>query len=213
MGVTALCLFAGLEVAWAGASITLSGLLGDKALLSIDGGPPRVMRVGDVHQSVRLVAVADNQVVVEEAGRRRTIVLGFVSQGGGGVAREDEGRQAVLRADGSGHFLASGRVNGSEVRFVVDTGASLVTLPKSIASRAGVSLQGARPTRVATAGGVVDAWQVRLNKVGVGGIQLHLVDALVLEDRHLPVALLGMSFLNRTEMRQEGGVLTLSQRY
>jgi aspartyl protease family protein len=96
---------------------------------------------------------------------------------------------------------------------VVDTGASLVTLPKSLASRAGVHLDQARQTRVATAGGAVNAWQVKLNNVAVGGIQLHMVDAVVLEDSHLPIALLGMSFLNRTNMNREGSTLTLVQRY
>jgi aspartyl protease family protein len=198
-------------VAWAASSVTLSGILGDKALLSVSGGAPKVVRVGEAYRSVKLVEVANNQVVVEEDGRRRTIALGF-SSAGGSPARPQE-KNAVLYSDGRGHFMAAGRVNGTEVSFVVDTGASVVTLPKSMARRAGVALEAAPSTLVATAGGVVKAWPVKLNQVTVGGISLHLVDGVVLEDSHLPVALLGMSFLNRTDMTREGQVMTLRQRY
>ena len=206
--ITALCLS---WTAWAGSSITLSGILGDKALISVDGSAPKVMRIGQTHLSVTLREVGNNQVVVEEGGRRRTIQLGFSSVGGAPSAQAD--RSVVLYPDGRGHFMASGRVNSADVRFVVDTGASVVTLPKSLATRAGVSLSQAQETRVATAGGVVKAWAVKLNKVTVGGITLHLVDGVVLDDAHLPFSLLGMSFLNRTDMNREGSSMTLKQRY
>lgn len=190
--------------------VTLVGISGDKAVLTIGGGAPKVLRVGEVHQSIRLIAVEGNQVVVEEDGQRRTLSMGFASSGS---ASANSARQVVLNADGRGHFIASGQVNQADVRFVVDTGASLVTLPKSLALRAGVALDNARRASVTTAGGVVPAWRVTLNRVRLDGITLHMVEAVVLEDVSLPMALLGMSFLNRTNMNREGDRLTLTQRY
>lgn len=204
------CLQVWSTIALAGAMVTLSGILGDKALLSISGSPPKVMRIGDMHQSIKLVSVQDNQVVIEEDGRRRTISLGFANS----VANAGtDGHKTVLNADGRGLFHAAGQVNNADVRFIVDTGASLVALPKSVAHRAGVSLDNVPQGRVSTAGGVVSAWRVKLNRVRVGNITLHMVDAAVLDDAHLPLALLGMSFLNRTNMNREGELMTLTQRY
>jgi aspartyl protease family protein len=193
----------------ADAMVNLSGILGDKALLSIAGSPPRVMQVGEVRQGVRLISVQGDQVVVEEHGRRRPISLGFASS----APSAPTANETVLYADGSGHFTATGKVNGTAVGFLVDTGASLVTLPRSVAVRAGVSLDNAAQAGVLTAGGVVTAWHVLLNTVSVGDIALHMVDAVVLDDTKLPVALLGMSFLNRTDMTRTGVMLTLTQRY
>lgn len=190
--------------------VALSGILGDKALLSIAGAPPKVMRVGDVHLAVKLVSVHDNQVVVEEDGRRRTIVMGAANSG---ALASDGQRKVVLNADGRGLFSASGQVNNKDVRFIVDTGASLVTLPRSMALRSGVSLDNAQRAGMSTAGGVVPAWKVKLNKVSVGEITVHMVDAAILDDANLPYALLGMSFLSRTNMNREGEQLTLIQRY
>lgn len=193
----------------AGAIVTVSGILGDKALLSVAGSPPRVMRVGESYQSIKLMEVQKDQVVVEEEGRRRTIPMGFSSSGASGGG----GKKVVLHADGRGMFLAPGAVNGADVRFVLDTGASVVSIPKSVAVRAGVALDDGRRSRVSTAGGVVYGWSVKLNQVQVGDISIHMVDAVVLEDSHLSIALLGMSFLNRTNLSREGDLLTLSQRY
>lgn len=167
------------------------------------------MAIGDVHQGVKLIAVRGQQVEVEEAGRRRVLNMGF--SGGGGMT-SDVGK-AIVTADGRGHFSTLGEVNGSTTRFLVDTGASLVALPLSVAKQAGVNLDNARQVGVNTANGRIRAYRVLLNSVRVGDVRANLVEALVMEDRQLPISLLGMSFLNRVNMNREGDLLTLTQRY
>ena len=190
----------------------MSGVLGDKALLSINGAPPKVMHAGESRGGVTLLSVQGQQVVIEEGGRRRTLSLGL---GAGGAAGDVEapGGKVVLSADGNGHFFAQGNVNGAAVRFLVDTGASVVTLPLSVAKRAGVAMDGAESVSVSTANGRVRAKRVLLNTVRVGGVTANMVEALVLEDGQLNVALLGMSFLNRANLQREGDSLILTQRY
>lgn len=197
----------GLSAAWAGA--TLSGVLGEKALISVNGSPPKVMAAGDVHLGVRLISVRGQQAEIEEAGRRRILNMGFA--GGGAVA--DSRSRTVLSADERGHFSATGQVNGIATRFLLDTGASLVALPMSVARRAGASLDNAQPVAVHTANGQVRAWRVLLNSVHVGQVRASMVEAVIMEDGQLPVSLLGMSFLNRVNMNREGDLLTLTQRY
>lgn len=208
----ALCLLGALAWAWVPAAwsgATLSGVLGEKALISVNGAAPRVMAVGDTHLGVKLLAVRGQQAEIEEAGRRRTLNMGFA---GGGAAPSGRGR-TVLNADGRGHFSATGQVNGASTRFLVDTGASLVALPVSVARQAGVNLDGAQAVGVHTANGQVRAWRVILNTVQLGEVRANMVEAVIMEDRQLPVSLLGMSFLNRVNMNREGELLTLSQRY
>ena len=207
----ALCLLA--LLAWAGvhgaqANVTLSGLLGEKALISVNGGPPKVPAVGEAHKGVKLLAVRGQQVEIEEAGQRRVLGMGF---SGGGVSQP--GSKVSLTADGRGQFVAQGEVNGTATRFLVDTGASLVALPRSMAERAGVRLGGMPSIVLNTANGRTKAFNVLLNSVTVGDIRASLVEAIVLEDRQLSVPLLGMSFLNRVNMNRDGDMLTLSQRY
>ncbi len=208
-----LCLFGLAPAVWAGAGVTVNGLLGDKALISINGGPPKVMRVGESRLGVTLIGVQGDQVRIEEAGQRRNVGIGLGSsspaESGPGAAQA----KVVLTADGRGQFTAQGDINGAGIRFLVDTGATVVVLPASIAKRAGVATDQAPLVRVSTANGAANARRVMINTLRVGGVTAHLVDALVLEDAQLPVALLGMSFLNRTNMRREGDQLTLTQRY
>jgi aspartyl protease family protein len=123
-------------------------------------------------------------------------------------------RQSVtLATDSRGHYVTSGRVNGSEVRFMVDTGATLVTLPLADARRLGIDLSQAQIGTSMTANGPVRVYRVRLDSVQVGDVVINNVDALVPSGDGLDIALLGMSFLNRTEMRREGANLMLIKRY
>lgn len=212
----ALCLFAMAHAAQA-ASVAVSGIMGDKALIAVDGGPPKVVRAGDRLAGVRVLEVKRASVLLDNAGRRIELGIGQgnIFAGKSAPAADASGGNGthVITADGRGQFLTTGSVNGRSVSFLVDTGASMVTLPKSVARQAGVDLRNASQTRISTANGVAPAQRVTLNDVRLGGIRANLVEALVVDDQSLPIALLGMSFLNRTDMNRQGDALTLKQRY
>lgn len=203
-----LCLFVA-GMAAAGTHVGVSGIMGDKALISVDGGAPRVMRPGETVGGVRLLAVGPDGVEVMLDNRRHRLAIGQ----GVYATPASAAPRVVLTADGRGHFIANGMLNGLPVRFMVDTGASLVALPASVARRAGVSLDNATPVMINTANGQARAQRVMLNTLQVGDIGVNLVDALVVDDGALSLPLLGMSFLNRTNMKREGDTLVLMQRY
>lgn len=204
----ALCLV-GVEMAAAATSVSVSGVMGDKALISVNGGAPRVMRPGETVGAVRLLAVGPNGVDILLDNRRYKLTIGQ----GVSAAAPSAAPRAVLTADGRGHFIANGMVNGLPVRFMVDTGASLVALPASVARRAGVNLVNATPVVINTANGQARAHRVVINTLRLGDIGVNLVDALVVDDDALSLPMLGMSFLNRTNMQREGDTLVLMQRY
>jgi aspartyl protease family protein len=103
-------------------------------------------------------------------------------------------------------------INGAPMRFIVDTGASFVSLGRGDALRAGIDFTKGEPAMMQTANGVVRAWKVRLDSVRVGDVTLRNVEGIV-HGSDMPFALLGMSFLNRMEMRRDGMTLQLHQRY
>ena len=119
----------------------------------------------------------------------------------------------TLAPDSRGHFVTDGQVNGVHMRFLVDTGATMVSLPVSAAARLGIDYKQGRRGYSQTANGVSVVYNVMLDSVTVGGVTIMNVEGLVHEAAGLDVALLGMSFLSRTEMRREGPTLTLVKRY
>ena len=129
------------------------------------------------------------------------------------TATSDSGNgQVILTADERGHFVTTGNINGATVRFLVDTGATLISMGRSEARRLGINyLEGERGLSN-TANGVAPVYKVKLDTVRIGEITLNNVDALV-HDHNMPWVLLGMSFLNRVEMRRDGETLTLTKRY
>ena len=203
--------------------VSISGTLGDKALISINGALAKVVAAGGQLGGVRVISVQGDRVTIEVEGQRRTLAVGlgdsFISwrpapDNVEKAAGKPTGRGSmVLTADSRGQFSTQVEVNGVSAPFLVDTGASVVTLPSSLARRAGINLEHATPITISTANGRAQAYRVVLNTVKLGSLGANLVEAVVVDDAKLPYALLGMSFLNRMDMRREGDSLTLLQRY
>ncbi len=178
------------------------------AILSINAGAPKTVKVGQSFGGVTLVAVDKDRATVEVDGKRRVLQRGQTYSSGAASSAQS----VTLSAGAGGHFMADGQINGGAIRFMVDTGATSIALPASEASRLGIDYRKGQVGVTQTANGQAQAYLVRLNTVRIGGIELHNVEAIVLE-RGLPVALLGNSFLNRVEMRREGATMTLIRRY
>jgi aspartyl protease family protein len=192
------------------AHVSFVGTIGDKAaILVIDDRAPKTLKVGQTFAGVTLVSVAGERAVVEVEGERRTLVRGQHYQG---RAAGDQRQSATLAADTRGHFFTEGAVNGSPVRFVVDTGATMVALPATDAVRLGLDYRKGQLAVTKTAAGVVPVYRVRFDSVRVGTIELNGVEGVVIE-QGLEVALLGMSFLNRVEMQHAGQLMTLTRRF
>jgi aspartyl protease family protein len=195
------------------ADINVHALTAGKAVVSIDGGKPRTLAVGQVTaEGVTLISATSESAVFEVAGERRALAVG---QGAAiaNTAPARGGDSVTLFADARGHFTTVGVVNGVSLRFLVDTGATSVVLSSADARRAGVNyLSGARRL-TQTANGVVPVYAVKLDTLRVGDITVNNVDASVIEGDRLPIGLLGMSFLNRMEMKRDGTTLTLIRRF
>ena len=124
-------------------------------------------------------------------------------------------RQSVtIPADARGFFQVLAQVNGVPVRAVVDTGASAIYLGRAQAAVLGVDPARGRRSEMSTFRGPRTIWVVKLDRVQVGALVARDVDAWVVEEGEEgpPQALLGMSFLQRFEVKVGGGAMTLTER-
>lgn len=197
----------------ASTEVQLGGVIGNRGVLIINGGRPQTIAVGaKSKEGVTLVSVAGDTAVVDVGGRTQRLRLGEQPLSLDGGASGEGGDEVRLFADVRGHFATQGYINGVRQQFVVDTGATLVSIGAADAKRAGINYLAGTPATTMTANGPARVWIVRLDTVQLGELKLHGVEAAVHESS-LHVGLLGMSFLNRTEMRREGNTLSLRKAY
>jgi aspartyl protease family protein len=196
-----------------GQDILVLGVFPDRAMIQVDG-ERRVLRVGEDAgpDGIRLLSTDSRagHVVLEINGQRRQMALGGRV---GGSFQSRQGAQARILADSSGAYTTSGSINGRSVTFLVDTGATAVAMSSSEARRLGIDYSRGQVTQVATASGNAFAYRITLDRVRVGEIEQRNVPAVVITGDAPRVALLGMSFLSRLELRNEGQALVLEQRF
>ena len=200
----------GLSLPAAATDVTVIGLFPNMAVLTIDRGSPKTWKVGErTSEGVLLVSVGNGNAVLEIDGKRQTLEMGQHFE----TAAMSSARTSVtLAQDSRGHFRTDAYVNGSHIRFMVDTGATLVSIPMAEAQRLGINyLKGNTGFMVLADGRRVPAYYVNLESVTVGDLTLFNVQGVVTQAGGEP--LLGMSFLSRTEMRNDGQSLVLTKRY
>ncbi|HEB85562.1 MAG TPA: TIGR02281 family clan AA aspartic protease [Gammaproteobacteria bacterium] len=126
------------------------------------------------------------------------------------LAQQGTGNAVVrLKRNRYGHYVASGRINGEPVTFMLDTGATDVAVPARLADQLG--LQRGRKRLYQTAKGPVTAYTTVLNQVRLGSIKVRDVRASINPDMNNDEVLLGMSFLKQLDFSQRGDTLTLRQ--
>jgi aspartyl protease family protein len=193
-------------------SVMLTGTIGSRAILIVNGGAPKTVAVGETFQGVKLLSLGAEQATVEADGKRvalrmdTPVSIGGAGPGGGG------GNRIVLPADSRGHFMTQGTINGRTVNFMLDTGATSIALSAADAQRIGLDFSKGQLIRMNTANGVAQAYRVRLNSVRVGDVEVYDVDAVV-SQQPMPYVLLGNSFINRFSMRRDADQMVLEKRY
>jgi aspartyl protease family protein len=195
-------------------SVMLTGTIGSRAILIVDGSAPKTVAVGETFQGVKLLSLAAEQATVEAGGKRVALRMDQpVSIGGnGGNGGGGGGTRIVLPVSSGGHFMTQGAINGRSVNFMLDTGATTVALSAADAQRIGLDFSKGQPVRVNTANGVAQGWRVRLNSVRVGDVEVYDVEAIV-SQQPMPYVLLGNSFTSRFSMRRDTDQMVLEKRF
>ena len=192
-------------------SVTLAGSMGSKALLVIDG-QPYTLAVGQSAMGVTLLQLGDGQAQVQRGASTAVLRLGGAPARLTGTPHAATSAQEIVLPVGlGGHFTSPGAINGRPVQFMVDTGATLVSISQTEAERIGLDFRDAPRVFTQTANGAVPVQRVSLGMVRVGEVEVANVDAIVMPAQ-MPYVLLGNSFLSRFQMRRDNDVLRLERR-
>lgn len=192
--------------------VNLSGMLGAKALLVVNGSEPRAVAPGETFRGVRVVSTQGQSAVLDIAGQRQTLHIGQAPVSVGQPVAAGTGARIVLSADSDGHFVIQGQVNSRPVQFLIDTGATSIGVSVTDAERIGLKYKQGLPVQVATANGIVPGWRVRLNSVRMNDVEVRDIEAVVTPVA-MPFILLGNSFLNRFQMTRNNEQMLLEKRY
>ncbi|MGH8744327.1 MAG: TIGR02281 family clan AA aspartic protease [Burkholderiales bacterium] len=191
--------------------VNVIGLFPGKAVVTINGGKPRTLSNGQMSpEGVKLIRADSESAEFEIDGKRQVLSMG---QGITANFAATENASVTLYADSNGHFVSEGNINGVSVKFLIDTGATMISISSAEAKRLGINYLKGQRGLVSTANGTVPVYTVKLDEVKLGDISINNVDAQVHEGNTLPIALMGMSFLSRVEMKREGSQMTLIKRY
>jgi aspartyl protease family protein len=189
--------------------VKLVGLFPNRAVVQIDDGPLQTMSIGQkTAEGVVLLSVQSDGATFEIDGKRTAVGLTHARM------KPATGAASVMvTADEHGHFTTMGQVNGLPVRFAVDTGATFIAFHANEARRLGLDYRKGQKVLMDTAAGIAPAYRIKLDTVRVGDISVNSVDAVVMDSEGPAIALLGMSFLSRMDMKREGEIMTLTRRY
>ena len=125
------------------------------------------------------------------------------------IQGEDGMREVRLQRNRAGHYIASGSINGEPVTFILDTGATHISIPGQVARR--LDLEAGMAIPVDTANGQIEVYLTRLDSVNLGGIELHDIRANINPYMDMEAILLGMSYLKHLHFSQEGDQLIIRQ--
>ncbi len=205
------CLLAVAAGAQAERDVRVVGLFSDRAVVVIDG-KQHILRVGERGRyGVHLIAADSESALLEVDGKRvKARMDGRIK------ARKRSARQIEVQVwrDTRGMFTTVGSINGMPVPFLVDTGASSIAMNTAQARRLGIDYRvDGEPAAVTTASGVANAWRIDLDSVKVDDLELRNVSAVVIDGEQPETTLLGMSYLGRLDIRNDGQLMTLRLKY
>jgi len=182
------------------------GLMNGMAIVEYNG-QRLVLREGVEQSGIELLSADSQEAVVLINGRKEVLKLGIsVASGYKGPSQE----VVRLSRAQNGHYFTEIKINGKTVPSLVDTGATNLAISGTLAKKIGLNFANGKKSRSSTAAGIVRSYVIRANKVQLGGITKYNVPVNVLEGDFPEIPLLGMSFLNQLQMREENGMLILT---
>ena len=198
--------------ALAATQLNVVGLFSNKAVVAINGSGPQTISAGQTKSGVKLISADSESATFLVEGKQQTLKMGQAASVAAGSASANNS-PVSLYADQAGHFFGNLSINGASLKYVVDTGATTVALNSGDAKFAKIDYEKGERINMSTANGEVSAYLVKLNTLKVGTIILNNIDATVNEGGSPTVVLLGMSALNRLDMKRENSIMTLSKKY
>ncbi len=201
-----LVLISDLLVAQVNINVAAEAVLGKLVVMQINGKREQ-LRVGETKGKVKVTDANTSIVTLNIDGEVRKIKVGVAS-----VRSNYSQSKKIERISRNaiGMYEVVGTINNRSANFLVDTGATFVSLSLAHAKRLGIDYKTkGRLVQMSTANGVAPAYFIKLDTVSVGGITIDQVEGVVMAGAGMPEILLGMSFLNRVDVSYKAGIMTL----
>ena len=191
-------------IAYADPTVAFISPTTERARIVVDGRS-RTLEVGETsREGLHVIAIEKDSVIVDFGGQKLRLHRR-------GTRPEVLPNSIDIERDRSGMFVEQGRIEGLPVTFIVDTGASHVVLSESAARRMRLRYSRKNRVNIQTASGTSYAYQVAFKSVSIGGLYLTNVPALISRGNFPAHALLGMSFLERLSVVQDGNIMAISR--
>ena len=189
--------------------VKVIALFSNKALLQV-GDEQKIVSKGETFGGVLLQSASGRGAVVVIDGQ---VLELDINQSIAGNFKKRERTRLTIAPDARGMYFVDGTINGQQTSFVVDTGATHVTMSGRKAKALNIDYRAGVRSHAQTAAAVVPVWQIRLSSVSIGAIKINNVSTTVIEGDHPSEVLLGNSFLNQTDMNKAGSMLEITQRH
>lgn len=199
-------LLAALQASGASTSVEVEALLGDTAVLLING-ERKTLRVGQSFAGVTLVAAQPTAATLEINGQTKSVGM---SQRVGTNFEKTQEQVVTIPRNAMMQYQTNATINGRSVLVMVDTGANMVAISSEQASAMNIDYAAGTLAQVETASGLTGAHAITLQSVSVGGIQVDNVPAMVVEGAYPATILLGMTYLRHVKLQEHNGILSLS---
>jgi len=190
--------------------VQVNALLNNAAVLTINGNQQMIHKNAKSSEGYQLIKITTNSAILLIDGNEQEFQLGAaVTSSKAGRS----GKQSVnISRNRDGMYFSTGTINDVAVKFLVDTGATYIAINSILANRLGIDYRSkGKANQARTASGIVTAWQLKLDKVTLGDVELLHVEAAVIEGSFPNQPLLGMSFLSRVKMQDDGLILTIEE--
>ena len=196
-------------------NIIINGLFKDKVVVTIDGKQQILKKNKLTPEGVKLVKSNSKEATIEIDGIPKIFTLdekiGNTFKTTSDVKKPYSFKKTVtIKADAMGMYKTSGQINGKTVEFLIDTGATLVSMSSDLAKQLKIKYEKGKKIQMMTAKGPSIAYVVELNKVKIGDIELYNIAGSVSDDMS-GRTLLGMSFLGKLGMKRKGRYLVLEK--
>jgi len=196
-------------------NIIINGLFKDKVVVTIDGKQQILKKNKLTPEGVKLIKSNSKEATIEIDGISKVFTLDEKIGNTFKTTSDDKNtisirKKATIKGDANGMYLTKGQINGKTVEFLVDTGATYVSMSSDLAKQLKIKYEKGNKIQLETAKGMSVAYGVKLKKVKVGDIELYSVLGVVSDDM-TGITLLGMSFLGKLDMKREGKYMVLEK--
>jgi aspartyl protease family protein len=191
--------------------VQVNAILNNAVVLTINGNQQMIRKNAKSSEGYQLIKITSNSATLLIDDEQQVFKLGAaITSSKAGRS----GKQSVsINRDRQGMYFTTGTINNTTVKFLVDTGATSIAINSVLANRLGIDyLIKGNISQAQTASGIVTTWQLKLDKVSLGDVELLYVEAVVIEGNFPTQPLLGMSFLNRVKMQDDGLMLTIEEK-